>query len=71
MSEENKKKFSCSKCGESFGAYPPDDIYKIASVDKREGEKGIERSYMCSGDSKHKNTIYWYKPARPFAISKK
>jgi hypothetical protein len=63
-----KKIFSCKECGKSFDAYPPDDIYTIASIEKKEGS--IERSYNCTGMTAHKNTIYWTKIKHKAAIVK-
>lgn len=57
MSEETKR-FSCLKCGGYFDAYPPDDMYVITSIEKREGECDfIERKYKCTNYNE-KNIIY-------------
>ena len=60
---QKRRMFSCPECGNSYEAYPPDDIHTRASL-KDPGEnatsviKIVHDCLVC----KHPIEVYWYRP---------
>jgi predicted RNA-binding Zn-ribbon protein involved in translation (DUF1610 family) len=60
MSDKLKyKKFSCTKCGTPYEAYPPDDKHRFATMVGKEANKDhIIVKYTCKNCG-NSNIIYW------------
>lgn len=69
-----KKTFSCQNCGESYDAYPPDDIHDSASIEEQYAKEHATGSvisipYTCINlPCDNVNTLYWYHQKIAFAI---
>jgi hypothetical protein len=66
MSDESfrKRKFACSKCGDAYEAYPPDDTHTTVSLNEPSNEEAvsvIKILHNCA-TCKTPTTLYWYQP---------
>ncbi|MBD3227869.1 MAG: hypothetical protein GF329_06745 [Candidatus Lokiarchaeota archaeon] len=60
----NVKKFSCTKCGSTFNAYPPDDAHTIATRNEDDANDPIRIEYECK-ECGYSNVIFWSKHSGP------
>ena len=60
-SGEKKRTYSCTKCGRTFEAYPPDDRHTIATRSENDYKDNVKVDYKCV-DCETINTIYWGAP---------
>lgn len=66
---QRKRIFSCPECGNSYEAYPPNDIHTRASLDDpRENASSVKKIVHDCLECKNPIEIYWYRPKLSISI---